>query len=69
MPQVGGYGCLELVLYSIRELAWQNYEINQSEHSVSTIPQSYLDRLSDPPEVYVTLTAMLEGWVGSQHEI
>ena len=23
---VGGFGCLELVLYGIRELAWQHYE-------------------------------------------
>ena len=26
MPLVGGFGCLELVLYGIRELAWQHYE-------------------------------------------
>ena len=26
MPLVGGFGCLELVLYGIRELAQQHYE-------------------------------------------
>ena len=31
MPLVGGFGCLELVLYDVRE---QHYDLNQSEHSV-----------------------------------
>ena len=26
MPLVGGFGCLELILYGIRDLAWQHYE-------------------------------------------
>ena len=34
MPLVGGFGCLELVLYGIRELAEQHYDLNQPEHSV-----------------------------------
>ena len=30
------FGCLELCLYGIRELAWQHHDLNQSEHSIST---------------------------------
>ena len=32
-------------------------------------PPPYLDRLSDPPEVYVTLTAMLELGAGRLVEV
>ena len=41
MPLVGGFGCLELVLYGIGELALQHYEpliLLQSEISVSDGP-------------------------------
>ena len=37
MPLVGGFGSLELVLYGVRELVKQQYDLNQSEHSVWTI--------------------------------
>ena len=36
MPLVGDFECLTLCLYGIRELAKQHYDLNQSEHSVST---------------------------------
>ena len=45
MPLVGGFGCLELVLYGIRELAWQHYE-----------PLILLQS-----EIYNTLPAYIEG--------
>ena len=34
MPLVGGFVCLELCLYGIKELAEQHFDLNQSEHSV-----------------------------------
>ena len=40
MPLVGGISCLELCLYGIRELAKQQYDLNQSEHSISMISTS-----------------------------
>ena len=36
MPLVGGLGCLELVLYGVKELVKQHHDPNQSEHSIST---------------------------------
>ena len=39
-PLVGGFGCLELVLYGIRELAYQHYEpliLLQSEINIFSI--------------------------------
>ena len=37
MTLAGGSGCLELVLYIIRGLTKHQYDLNQSEHSISTI--------------------------------
>ena len=37
MPLVGGFGCLKLCLYGIRELAKQIYDFNQSQHCISMI--------------------------------
>ena len=56
MLLVGGFGCLELVLYGKIELAQQNYDLNQSEDSVSMIltnesaPLCYLPDLREGAE-------------------
>ena len=53
MPLVGGFGCLELVLYGIRELASQHYEpliLLQSEINVLWIFQGESDRATSPTE-------------------
>ena len=37
MPQVGGFGCLELVLYGIRVLAEQHFDQDSTNESKTSI--------------------------------